>query len=291
MGCQTPVMFSDAMEIAYMPEMDDPVLVAGFEGWGNALDLSRGMVEYLIEKLEAKAFGRIVPDPFYRFDENRPSVEIEEGLLKTLTPPGGYLYAVQKEIAGRDMVLLKAPEPNLRWLYFAEALVGLCEKAKVRTLISLGSMYDNVLHTETIISAVASTEELLAKLKEMGLSTVNYKGASAIHSTILNEARKRGIQCFSLWCHCPFYLQGTTHFGLLSQLGAVLSSWTGIRLDTQELDRTWKDLSKQIQGIIEKNPELQSMVNDLRKSKLKGSWDTARKQDKVIHLEDFLKPK
>jgi len=64
-----------------------------------------------------------------------------------------------------------------------------------------------------------------------------------------------------------------------------------MRLDTQELDRTWKDLSKQIQGIIEKNPELQSMVNDLRKSKLKGSWDTARKQDKVIHLEDFLKPK
>jgi len=284
-------MFSDAIEIAYMPEMDDPVLIAGFEGWGNALDLSRGMVEYLIEKLEAKPFGRVIPDPFYRFDENRPSVEIEEGLLKTITPPGGYLYAAHKEVAGRDLILFKAPEPNLRWLYFAEALAGLCEKAKVKTLISLGSMYDNVLHTDTIISAVASTEELLVKLKEMGLSTVNYKGASAIHSTILNEARKRGIPCFSLWCHCPFYLQGTTHFGLMSQLGAVLSSWTGIRLDTQELDRTWKDLSKQIQGIIEKNPELQSMVNDLRKSKLKGSWDTARKEDKVIHLEDFLKPK
>jgi len=284
-------MFSDAIEITTMPDMDDPVLIAGFEGWGNALDLSRGMVEYLIEKLEAKAFGRIVPDPFYRFDENRPSVEIEEGLLKTITPPGGYLYAVQKEVAGRDMILFKAPEPNLRWLHFAEALVTLCENAKVSTLICLGSMYDNVLHTDTIISAVASTEDLLAKLKEKGLSAVNYKGASAIHSTILNEARKRRIPCFSLWCHCPFYLQGTTHFGLLSHLGALLSSWTGIRLDTQELDRTWKDLSKQIQGIIEKNPELQSMVNDLRKSKLKGSWDTARKQDKVIHLEDFLKPK
>ena len=82
MGCQTLSMFSEAIEIAYMPEMDDPVLIAGFEGWGNALDLSRGMVDYLIEKLDAKAFGRIVPDPFYRFDENRPSVEIEEGLLK-----------------------------------------------------------------------------------------------------------------------------------------------------------------------------------------------------------------
>jgi hypothetical protein len=99
------------------------------------------------------------------------------------------------------------------------------------------------------------------------------------------------MECFSLWCHCPFYLQGTTHFGLLSHLGSLLSTWAGFRLETQELDRTWKDLSKQIQGIIEKNPELQTMINDLRKSKIKGSWDAARKQDKVIHLEDFLKPK
>jgi len=284
-------MFSDAIEITYMPEMDDPVLIAGFEGWGNALDLSKGMVDYLIEKLDAKVFGRIVPDPFYRFDENRPFVEIEEGLLKKITLPGGSLHVVQKQTAGRDMILLKAPEPSMRWLYFAEAVVGLCEKAKVKTVIGLGSMYDNVLHTDTIISAVASSEELLGRLKEKGLSTVNYKGPSAIHSAILNEARKRGIECFTLWCHCPFYLQGTTHYGLLSHLGSLLSSWAGFRLETQELDRTWKDLSKQIQGIIEKNPELQAMISDLRKSKVKVSWDTARKQDKVIHLEDFLKPK
>jgi len=284
-------MFPDTIEIAYTPELKDPVFIAGFEGWGNALDLSRGMVDYLIEKLDAKAFGRIVPDPFYRFDENRPTVEIEEGLLKEITPPGGYFHVVQKQTAGRDMILLKAPEPNLRWLHFAEALVGLCEQLRVGTIIVLGSMYDNVLHTDALISAVASSEELLTRLKEKGLSTVNYKGPSAIHSTILNEAKKRRIDCFSLWCHCPFYLQGTTHFGLMSHLGSLLSSWAGFRLETHELDRTWKDLSKQIQSIIEKNPELQTMINDLRKSKIKLSWDAARKEDKVIHLEDFLKPK
>jgi len=104
-------MFSDAIEIAYMPDMDDPVLIAGFEGWGNALDLSRGMVDYLIEKLDAKAFGRIIPDPFYRFDENRPSVEIEEGLLKKITPPGGYLHVVQKQTAGRTWFCSRLQNP------------------------------------------------------------------------------------------------------------------------------------------------------------------------------------
>lgn len=266
-------------------------MIAGFQGWGNALDISRGMADYLIEKLHGKSFGTITADLFYRFDEHRPVAEIEEGVLKNLTLPGGQFFAVDRAVSGKDLIVLKAAEPTLQWLGFAEAVLDLCEKTGVRMIISLGSMYDNVLHTDTVLSAVASSDELLAQLKDRKVVPVNYKGPSAIHSTLLHEARKRGMPCVSLWCHCPFYLQGTTHFGLLSHLGSLLSSWGGFGLDTQELDRTWKDLSKQIQGIIDKNPELQNMIDDLRKSKIKGSWDEAKRSDKVIHLEDFFKPK
>jgi proteasome assembly chaperone (PAC2) family protein len=279
------------MDIEYFPDLREPLFIAGFEGWGNALDIARGTVEYLIEKMQAKAFARILPDPFYRFDENRPLVEIQEGLLKKVTQPGGQLYAVERSLAGTDLVLLKASEPSIQWMRFAHSVLTLCEKLGVKTVIILGSMYDNVLHTDMVMSAVASSEELLTKLKAHKVISVNYKGPSAIHSTILSEAEKRGIECFSLWCHCPYYLQGTTHFGLLSHLSAFLSLWGGFELDTSDLDRTWKELNKQIQGIIDRSPELQGMINDLRKAKLKGSWDMVRRDDKVIHLEDFFKPK
>jgi predicted ATP-grasp superfamily ATP-dependent carboligase len=284
-------MLHKAIQLDDLPPMKDPLLIAGFEGWGNALDISRGMVDYLIEKLKGKSFGTIAPDLFYRFDEHRPVAEIEEGILKNLTPPGGRFFAVDRAVSGRDLIVLKATEPNLRWLSFAEALLDLCRKTGVTTMVCLGSMYDNVLHSDTVLSAVASSNELLSELKSRKVVAVNYKGPSAIHSTILHEAGKIGMPCVSLWCHCPFYLQGTTHFGLLSHLGSLLSSWGGFALDTQELDRTWKDLNKQIQGIIDKNPELQTMISDLRKSKIKGSWEEAKRGDKVIHLEDFLKPK
>ena len=284
-------MSEEAIQLEYLPPLENPLFIAGFEGWGNALDISRGMVDYLIEKLGAKSFARIAPDLFYRFDEHRPSADIEEGLLKDLTPPGGLLYAADRAMAGRDLIILKAAEPNLRWMSFGKAVLDLCEKAGVERMISLGSMYDNVLHTDTVVSAAVSNAGLLDQLKNMKVTPINYKGPSAIHSTLLLEAQRRGMPCASLWCHCPFYLQGTTHFGLLSHLGSLLSSWGGFNLDTQELDRTWKDLTKQIQGIIDKNPELQTMISDLRKSKVKVSWDDAKKGDKVIHLEDFLKPK
>jgi proteasome assembly chaperone (PAC2) family protein len=284
-------MFSESIEVQYYPELKDPLFIAGFEGWGNALDISRGMIEYMIEKLHAKAFAEILSDPFYRFDENRPVAEIEDGLLKKIKNPGGHFYIVEKEIAGRDLILLKASEPSLQWLRFSEAILALCEKLGAKTLINLGSMYDNVLHTDTLISAAASSEDLLKTLQSDRVSVVNYKGPSAIHSTILNEALKRGVNCCNLWCHCPYYLQGTTHFGLLSHLGSFLSSWGGFQLDTTELEKNWKELNKQIQAIIDRSPELQGMITDLKKSKLKGSWDMVRKGDKVIRLEDFLKPK
>ena len=117
---------------------------------------------------------------------------------------------------------------------------------------------------------------------------IDYKGPGAIHSTLQDETRKLGLQCVSIWCHCPYYLQGTTHFGLLSHLGSMLSSFLDFKLDVKELEIAWDDLSKQIQGIVDKNPELQDVIEELKKAKLQGSWDLTKKDEKVIHLKDFL---
>jgi len=284
-------MYKEAIKIEYLPELKDPLLIAGFDGWGNALDISRGMVDYMIRKLDAKPFANINPDLFYRFDENRPFVNIENGLLKKVSPPGGILFATEPGSVDRDLIFFKASEPNLRWFEFADAILKLSKKIGVKTIISLGSMYDNVLHTDLVISAIASNEAILSALKEKRILTIDYRGPGAIHSTIQMESQKRGMECISLWCHCPYYLQGTTHFGLLSHLGALLSSWGSFKLDITELDMTWRELEKQIQGIIDKNPELQGMISELRKAKIKGSLEGIEKHEKIIHLKDFLRPK
>ena len=287
-------MKNQGIYIKELPSLRDAILIAGFDGWGNALDLSRAMVSYLIRKLDAEYFAKINPDLFYRYDETRPIVNIKQGVLKSVSPPGGSFYAVRTGSGENDLVLLKANEPNLCWLHFVNELLSLCEKLDIKTVITLGSMYDNVLLTDRIISAITSEEDLFSKLEQWNVIPIDYHGPSAIHSLIQSEGQKRGFQCISLWCHCPYYLQGTTHFGLLSQLASLLTFIGGFGLDTQELDTSWKELNRQIQGLIEKNPELQTMINELRKAKVRGSWaslkESAGKSSKVISLEDFLKP-
>jgi len=288
-------MRESGIHIKELPQLANPVLIAGFDGWGNALNISNGMAAYLIRKLKAEPFADLDPDIFYRYDEQRPVVNIEAGILNSLTSPGGSFYAAETGAGQNGVVILKANEPNLQWFGFVDLLFSLCRKLEVQTIITLGSMYDNVLHTDRIVSGIASTPEKLSQLKQMRINAISYQGPSAIHSIIQSEGSQKGFECISLWSHCPYYLQGTTHFGILSYLGQLIAGIANFKLDTLDLDANWQKLEKQIGELIENNRELQTLISNLRKEKVKGSAaglrGAAKSDEKVINLQDFLDSK
>jgi proteasome assembly chaperone (PAC2) family protein len=288
-------MSAQAIYAQKIPRLKKPVLIAGFGGWGNALNVSRGMTSYLVRQLNAKPFATLNPDYFYRFDETRPIVSIKDGALQSFSPAGGSFYAARTGPDERDLVILIADEPNLSWFHFVEELFSLCKKLAVETVITLGSMYDSVLPSDRIISGIASDEDLLARLKHKNVNPIVYEGPSAIHSVVQSEGQKMGFQCISLWSHCPYYLQGATHYGLLSHLGALLAFLGEFQLDLGDLDRSWKELHEQIQNLIESKPELREMIAKLRRAKVRGSWESMKassdKDEKVIDIKDFLEPK
>lgn len=253
------------------------------------------MVAYVIGKYGAKPFARLNPDTFYRFDENRPLVNIRQGDLKSLKFPGGAFFSARTGAGPVDLVLLKADEPSLSWHLFADELFSLCQNLGVETIITLGSMYDNVLHSDRVVSGMASDPLAFSRLKQESVIPVSYQGPSAIHSVIHSEGPRRGFKCTSLWCHCPYYLQGVTHFGMLAHLGMLLSRLGEFELDVADLESSWEDLNNQIQELISANPELDAAINKLRKAKVRGSWERmkadSQKDQKVINLQDFLKPK
>ncbi len=278
-----------------VPMLQRPLLIAGFFGWGNALNVATDMVDHLVEKTGAKTFARINPDVFYRFDHTRPIVQIEGGRLTAFHPPGGNFYYACTPAGEPDLIILKAEEPALRWNRFAGELFSLGRRLGGRTLITLGSMYDNVMHSDRHISAMASSEKLIARLEAGGVNRISYQGPGAVHSLLQSEGSRSGFDCVSIWSHCPYYLQGTSHFGLLAGLCSVLQAFGGFSLDPGDLEERWVKLSDQIEEMIKRKPDLQHMIEDLQKEKRKvslaGLKASVRKDDKIINLQDFLEPK
>jgi proteasome assembly chaperone (PAC2) family protein len=277
-----------------LTSLNKPLLIAGFDGWGNALGVSRAMIEHLIQKMDARQFAQINPDMFYRYDAIRPLVNIVEGKLKEFVSPGGSFYVAKDSSAGRDIVILNATEPNLCWFRFADELFLLCKDLGIETVITLGSMYDNVLHNERIISGVASNNHFLKILKKKKVLPIHYQGPGAFHSIIQSEGKKKGFNCVSLWCHCPFYLEGITHFGLLSSLASMIAYVGEFKLNTDDLEKKWEELSSRIHKLIENNSKIQDIIKELQDAKATGLRDNIKKSlnkdEKVINIKDFLDP-
>jgi proteasome assembly chaperone (PAC2) family protein len=278
----------EELVIEQHPELTAPILVLGFEGWPNGGNVAIGMLDFLIQTLGAKPFGRIDLNHFCRFDDVRPTVKIQGGELKRLILPEVIFYAVADKPTERHLILLKGQEPHFHWDVFVDNILDLCRQCDVDLMITLGGLQDRVVHTDAIISGLASSPELLNRLEQNGVIPIDYEGPSAIHALILQKAKAMNIQGMSLWGHCPFYVQGT-HLRLLSRMGTVLADVAGFELDTSELEKGWMQLARQIQRFVDDNPELQRVIEEITKSKTTSQPPVSVKTEgNVIYLDDFF---
>ena len=272
------------------------VLIAGFDGWGNALGMAQALLDHLMQIFPTESIARLDSDHYYRYDQNRPQVDIQDGRLLRLEPPGGTFYLVTPPPGSRPLVLLKAHEPDLRWWEFARALTDFALSLNITTLITLGSLYDRVLHTERVISGVVSDTAMGHGLQAADIGLINYQGPSAVHTAIHAEALKQGIDAMSLWCHCPHYLQGSVHFGLLARLGTFLARMGRFDFDTTELESNSRELDRQLQTLIDKNPKLAAAIEELKQMRDADPQVPFREpkstdKQKVIDITQFLAPK
>ena len=286
-------MNSRGIRIDHRIQLEHPVFLAGFGGWGDALDVSMAMVQHVIDQTDAKQVAEIEPDFFYRMDEKRPEVVIEKGRIKNLAYPGGAFYAAKTGPLESDLLVLKAQEPSLAWGAFINHVLDFAVEAGVRTVVTLGSMYDNVLHTDRVVSGIFSSDALMDRLKTRRVIPITYKGPSAIHSQFMVEGIRRDLDCVSLWCHCPYYMQGTRHFGLMAHLVGLINFICGLRLEASDLESKWEALNRQIKILIDGNEQLKTLIEDLKKEKRRGNRShipkRLLKKEKIIDLRDFMK--
>jgi proteasome assembly chaperone (PAC2) family protein len=283
-------------EIIYheIPLLNQPYLIAGFEGWPNAAEVSSFSLQHLVEHLKAKRFASIPMENFYQISSNRPVAIIRDGRLVELNFPGNHFY-YSKDPSGKDLILFSGIEPHLRWDIFTNLFLDLAQRFAVRQLFTLGGTYDHIPHTHpTVVSAVFNREDLRKEVVEAGLNLTEYAGPISIHTFLLEAAKKRGLKAVSLWGHSPQYLQARNIRVVYSVL-KKLNGWMKMEMDLSRLEMASDYFDEQVNDVVNQDPKLREMINNLEEVYQKSGRPTPfgkkeeSKEDKVVYIQAFLK--
>lgn len=194
---------SDDVEI---PPLRDPWMVAAFDGWNDAADAASGVVDHLIEQWDAEPVLELDPEDYYVFTEHhlRPQVHQDDDGPSVLTWPTPRLYVAHPRRSERDVLLLRAPEPSVRWKAFCSTVVGAAQMAGVTELYTLGALLADSPHTRPVPVSVSTSDDRLAA--RMMASPSRYSGPVGITSVLNEHASNEGIATASLWAAVPHYL-------------------------------------------------------------------------------------
>ena len=277
------------------PNLNEPCLIIGFEGWPNAAEVSSSALQHLIGSLKAKEFAFMEAEDFYQSSVSRPIGVIKEGRLVEVKLPGNRFYYV-KNRGSQDLILLHGVEPHLRWTFFVDLLLDLAESFGVSEIFTIGGTYDYIPHTcPPMVSAVVSDDDLRKKVVQAGLGLTEYTGPISIHTFILETARKRGLRTTCLWGHAPQYLQ-TKNVRVVYSVLKILTDFIGLEMDLSELHRAGEYFNEQVSHLVEEDPKLQEVIKKLEElyKQAEPSSDESKKEEgsreeKVIYMHAFLK--
>ncbi len=244
-------------------DLRDPVVVAAFEGWNDAGSAASAAVDHLVETCDARLAFALDPDDFYDFQVNRPEVELDEDGNRNLRWPTTELH-IGRLSSGRDLLLVRGPEPNMRWRQFAALLTSALTSANVTRVHLLGALLADIPHTRPIpVSTSSSTAELG---EQLGLLPSTYEGPSGIVGVLADALVRIDVASLSLWAAVPAYVAHPpcpkATFALLSQLERLIDAPLDFG-DLPELAKAWE---RGVDELAAEDSEVAEYVSNLEAS-------------------------
>jgi len=194
------------IELDDLPQLENAVMIAAFEGWNDAGEAATGVIEHLAELWGAEPVAALDPEDYYDFQVNRPRVVVENGRRRISWRTTRILVATDTPI-GRDVVLVQGVEPSFRWRGFAIELMELAQAADVTTVITLGALLADVAHTRPIQVTATSDNEDTRHRHDIESST--YEGPTGIVGVLADAAVQVGVSSISVWAAVPHYAHHT----------------------------------------------------------------------------------
>src|ERR671932_348777 len=278
------------------PELERPVLIAGFTGWNDAAGAASLALSTIGEQCEAKRFGSFDSEEFFDYQSVRPQIKLIEGVTLTVEWPENDLSATATRVealGGRGAILLSGPEPNFRWQAFSQAVVDLARELDVRLVVTLGALLADVPHSRPV--SVAANAQDPSLVETLGLSASRYEGPTGITGVLHRYCAGKDLPAVSFWASVPHYLPSVPSAPAALALLQSLSKLLDASFDTAHLERTSEDYQRQVSAAVAQDSDLTSYVRMLEErydTRAEGDTTNLPSGEELAHeLERFLREK
>jgi len=259
------------------PELEKPVLIAGWPGIGNvgliAVDTLRG-------GLRAEEFGEIEPwDFFYP-----KRIVIRNGELKDLEFPSNKFYF--KKTEKRDLIFFIGEEqPTEEGRAYAEGrkayqmanlVLDVALKLGCQRAYTSGAAVAPIHHTmKPKVWAVPNTEALIDELRgyENTILMSDIEGRkgqgniTGLNGLLLGVAKKRGLEAVCIMGEIPVYLQGLPlpYPKASKSVLEVLTASLGVRIEMEGIIELVERSEREVENLYQRFPlEIREQLDKLK---------------------------
>lgn len=192
------------IEFDDLPVLNDPVMIAAFEGWNDAGESASAAVTHLREVWAADPLADLDSEEYYDYQVNRPLISVDDSGVRQLQWPATRLYVARIPLYPRDIILVQGIEPNMKWQQFTREILGLAAELDVQLVITLAALLSDNPHTRPMPVTGSTSDQALRDELEMEPST--YEGPTGIVGVIQEACERFGIPAVSLWAAIPHYV-------------------------------------------------------------------------------------
>ncbi len=272
----------DLVRLWEMPETTENYMIAGWEQWADAGEISSGLPRYLIELTGAERVGKIQPDSFYFFQVPgthhllRPQVKLVQGHRESMSSHDNDLYYAN--VDGKGLYIFTGEEPHQNEERYAEAFLDLVESVNIRRVVIVGGVYGAMPYDkDREISCVYSLPRMKNELDQYAVRYSNYEGGSTIGSYLAHHAEFRGIEMVVFHGFAPAY--EFSQMGLTVQAMRVEEDW-----------KAWLDIMRRTDYMLGLGLDLSDLED--RGSTLIEAWrnkiDELEQKHPELHIKEYL---
>ncbi|MGF1595622.1 MAG: PAC2 family protein [Acidimicrobiales bacterium] len=261
------------------PALRDPILLAAFEGWGDAGDAATTAARHIRDRLGGEPFASIDPEPFYDFTVTRPIVRLDKN-ERVIDWPENEFAAVDVPAASHDLIILVGIEPQLQWRTYTEQILSVVDTFGVKLVVSLGALIADVAHTRPATIYSSGYDRDLNERLDLEPST--YEGPTGIVGVLHDALRTHDTASISLWGTIPGYVPSATSpkaaLALVERVGQLLD----LSVPTTALEIGAAAYERQVSELVDDNDETRAYVEQLE-----ATYDSLRPESGAALIEEL----